>query len=185
MTYSDDKTAIINIQNGNKKAFEFIYKKYFHLLCNYATKIVGCLDIAEDIVQDVFEKIWKEHETIHIIESLQAYLHTSIRNKCLDYIDNIKVKNEHVQTIIDDNEAFPIHYKEDPMSIMIAKETERRINDKIETFSEQCRDVFLLWWKAGLKYDKIAERLGISLGTVKTQINRARTKLREYLKHET
>lgn len=64
---------------------------------------------------------------------------------------------------------------------MIAKETERKINDEIGTLPEQCRQVFLMWWKEGLKYDEIAKRLGISSNAVGVQVNRARTKLRKFL----
>jgi RNA polymerase sigma-70 factor (ECF subfamily) len=78
---------------------------------------------------------------------------------------------------------FPIHDNHDPMSMLIAKETESRINDAIDTLPEQCRRVFLMWWKDGFKYDEIAEKSGVSIGTVKVQINRARTKLLETLEN--
>jgi len=67
------------------------------------------------------------------------------------------------------------------MFLLIAKETKSRINDVIDTLPKQCREVFLMWWKEGLKYEEIAEKLDISTSAVGVQINRVRAKLRKSL----
>ena len=73
------------------------------------------------------------------------------------------------------------HNSNDPETMLIAKETESKINDVINTLPEQCRQVFVMWWKEGLKYDEIAKKVGISTDAVGVQIDRARTKLRKSL----
>ena len=184
MTYSSESAAIDALKNGDGKAFEWIYRKYFNLLRFYAVKIVRCMVIAEDIVQDIFEKLWRERKTIYITDSLQAFLHICIRNRCRDYLDHNKVKNEYAQNIIDNNDTFSMLDNDDPMSKLIAKETEKRIDDVINAFPEQCREVFLMWLKTELKYGEIAERLRISAKAVGVQINRARNKLQKSLDDE-
>lgn len=183
MTYSSDSTAINALKNGDGKAFEWIYKKYLNLLCFYAAKIVRDMETGKDIVQDVFEKLWKEREKISIIDSLQAFLHTCVRNKCRDYLDHIKFKDEYNQKIINNSDTLSIHKDDDPSLILVAKETELIINNAINILPKQCKSIFILWWEAGLKYDQIVERLGISIGTVKAQINRAKSKLRKTLEN--
>ena len=181
MTFSDDTAAMKALKNSDKKAFKWIYEKYIRLLRAYVAIRVGDIETSEDIVHDVFEKLWKERETIRITYSLSAFLHACVRNKCGDNIDHNKVKIEHAQSILDNIETFPILDNDDPLSILKAKETERRINDVIDNLSEQCRDVFLMWWKEGLKYGEIATKIGISTEAVGVQINRARNKLRKSL----
>ena len=176
MTYSDE-TAIKALKNGDEKAYTWIYNKYVHQLRSYAVKIVKCMATAADIVQDIFEKLWKECETIKITESLQAYLRICVRNKWRDYMDHNKVKRNYQESFWDENKD--LHDSNNPEIMLITKDTESKLNDEIDALPEQCRRVFLMWWKKGLKYDEIAEKLGISIGTVKAQINRARTKLRE------
>jgi RNA polymerase sigma-70 factor (ECF subfamily) len=165
------------IKRVDKETFEWIYKVYYLPLCFHAQKIIGRKVTAEDIVQDVFTKLWEECGTIKITGSLQAYLQTCVRNKCWNYVDHSRVKRKHAQAISDDTDTFPAHDSNDPSSILIALEMEDRINDTIDALPAQCRGVFLMWWKEGLKYDKIAQKLGISTGAVGAQINRARMKI--------
>ena len=175
----NDAARMEALKNGDEKAYTWIYNKYVHQLRAYATKIVGCMATAEDIVHDTFAKLWGERETIKITKSMQAYLYACVRNKWLDYLDHNKVKINHKESYWDENKDS--YDSNNPEDILIAKDTESKINDEINVLPEQCRHVFLMWWQEGLKYNEIAEKLGISIGAVKAQINRARTKLRETL----
>jgi RNA polymerase sigma-70 factor (ECF subfamily) len=170
-----------SMKNGDEEAYIWIYNEYVNLLCSYAAKIVGCMVTAEDIVQDIFVKLWEERETIKITKSMQAYLHTCVRNKCQDYLDHNRVKRNYEESFWDENKDS--YNSNNPEIMLIAKDTECMINDEMDALPEQCRRVFSMYWKEGLKYDEIAEKLVISIGTVKAQINRARTKLWKTLKN--
>ena len=178
--YSDD-IALKDLKNADEKAYTWIYNKYFNQLCDHAAKVTENIETSEDIVQDIFVKLWQERKTTIITISLRAYLYTCVRNKWKDYLDHIKVQHIHEESFWDENNDLP--YSNNPESMLIAKEMECIINDKINTLPEQCKLIFSMWWKDGLKYDEIAKKTSISIGTVKVQINRARTKLREALEN--
>ena len=182
MTYSDE-TAIKALKIDDEKAYSWIYNKYVHQLRSHAAKIVG-YDHADNMVQDLFTILWSKRENIHITTSLRDYLHKSIRNICLNFQKQKKTEREHIEYALDTNDnsgLFQVFDDNDSSSILIAKDTESKINNEIDALPDQRRRVFLMWWKEGLKYDENAKRLGISTDAIGVQINRARTKLRKSL----
>ena len=176
MIYTDD-IATKALQKGDKKALTWIYNKYFHQLCFYAEKIVEDMETDRDIVHDLFTKLWENREKIDINTSLKAYLYGCVRNNCLKILEHIKVRREYEDSYLEENRDS--HDSNNPETQLIVKETNSRIKETINTLPEQCRIVFLMRWKEGLKYEEIAEKSGISIGTVKTQISRARTKIKK------
>ena len=140
MIYTDD-IAKKALKDGDENAYIWICQKYHHQLRLYAAKIVRCMATSEDIVQDVFMKLWNERETIHIYESLQAYLIICIRNKCRDHLDHCMVKRKYTQNITDNY----TDQTNNPMSLLVKKDTESIINDVINTLPEQCRKIYLMW----------------------------------------
>ena len=178
MVYSDD-TVIKALQNGNEKAYGWIYNKYHHSLCLYARKIVVCIQTAEDIVHDFFETLWRDREKILIVKSLQAYLYKGVYNRCLKHLAHNEVEHKYAQNIIDKSATSLIKENNDPLSILLSQEMQREIEKAIEDLPEQCRKIFRLRIE-GLSYQKIAEKLEITDGTVRKQINIARGKLLEF-----
>ena len=180
MNYSDD-TAIKALNNGDGKAFTWIYNKYFHSLCCHAEKIVECLETAADIVQDLFVKLWENREKIDITTSLGAYLYGSIRNSCLKHIAHIHVQHEYHNSFGDENSDYDSN---NPMSILIAKETERAIEHAINALPEQYRQIIELMRLKEFSYEEIAEKLNIPVGSVGPQLNLARKKLMKSLENK-
>ena len=163
------------------KSFTQIYNIHFQPLCNFAKKIVDDKEIAKDIVHDFFVVFWENRHTIQINTSLKAYLYSSIRNLCLKYLVHVKVMRKHDEQIKNmPYSLLQINYN-NPLSKLITKETERELKNVIDRLPNFCREIFNLW-EEGLSYMGISEKLKISIGTVKAQINRARTKCRKHLK---
>ena len=176
LNYTDD-TAIKALKNGDEKsfAFEWIYNKYFRPLCLYAAKIIESRETADDIVHDLVTKFWENREKIDITDSLKAYLYWSVRNACLNHIAHTNVMREYEDVFLQENsEASDC---DNPGCILEAKERKCSIYEVIGTLPKQCREVFLMRFEEGLQYNEIASRLGISMGSVKSQIYRAKTKL--------
>ena len=174
MNYADD-TAIEALKNGDRKAHNWIYNQYFNQLFIRAKQIVENRETAEDIVHDVFTKLWEKREKIDITTSLKAYLFWSVRNFCLNHIAHINVERDYADGFLQENSEAS--YCDNPESILEAKETESSIFEVFDTLPKQCKEVFLLRFEEELQYDEIASRLGISMGAVKSQIYRAKTKL--------
>jgi len=171
--------------DGYKKTFEWIFKTYYRALCFYAEGMVGEKEAAEEIVSEFFLKLWENHEKIHITTSLQAYLYKSIFNNCLKYLEQLKVLRkyrEHAQYMMESCDLFQLQNDNNPLSMIISEETVGEIERAIDALPPQCKEVFQLLRFDGLSYQEIADKLGVSINTVRTQITRAMAKLRESLK---
>lgn len=160
------------LQNGDYKAFETIFHDFYSPLCHFAVKIIEQPEEAEEIVGDVFFKIWKNRQSIQLTGSLSSYLFTAVKNQCIDYL---RVKKPHFKEITN---HLALAQEENPEKILIYDELVGRIEDAIENLPEQCKTIFRLSRDQGLKYQEIATLLGISNKTVETQMGRALKYLR-------
>ena len=176
--------ALNELKNSNGETFELLFKTYYRALCFYAEGIVVVKEVAEDIVSDFFSILWENRENIQITTSLQAYLYKGVYNNCLKYLERVKVSRkyiEHTSYVIDNFDMFMSQTDNQPLSLMISQETVAEIEKAIDALPAQCKEVFTLVRLDGLSYKEVAEQLGVSINTVRTQITRAMSKLREAL----
>jgi len=179
-----EQYLIESIKKGDQKSFEFLFKSYYSDLCKYARNIVHNETTAEDLVMDIFVKIWEAESKLGISSSLSGYLYQSVHNHCLNYLtrrhkqfselnaETIKLLN----TLISPDASF------DPSEGINLAELSNRIEQSIEHLPEGCRKIFILSRTEELSHKEIAQRLGISENTVKVHIYRALIKLRILLK---
>ncbi len=151
------------------KEFEILFKKYYSQLCLYAVKYVNNNTIAEEIVQDVFFKIWEKRSSLNIKISVKSYIYMSVRNKCLQYLKHQKIEQSYNKYI--DNQA-KIN-TEMPCENIIYEETLDIFNEVLNTLPTHCAQIFILSRFNGLKYSEIANRLSISVKTVEANISKA------------
>jgi RNA polymerase sigma-70 factor, ECF subfamily len=177
-----------NVTNDSGMAFgtnfDWLYKKYYIPLCTYAFRITKSKDIAEEIVQDTFLKIWENKEFLGSVNSLPAYLYRAVRNNCLNHLKHLiivhKYEDSYSQMLADAEDYMEVT-QENGQSILISKEFEVQVYDAIEKLPEQCRQIFKLSRFEGLKNNEIAEKKGVTINTVQKQISIALEKLREIL----
>lgn len=157
--------------------FEETFKMHYKMLCNAANKILNDKDTAEDVVQDVFLKFWSKRENINIIHSVKSYLYRATINTSLNYLESnkkiIRLKDtEH-------SSEFPAINAGEELS---HKELKSKIDEAIDQLPPKCKVVFVLSRYEGMKYQQIADHLGISIKTVENQMGKALKMLRERLK---
>lgn len=157
--------------------FEEIFNMHYKMLCNAANKILNDKDAAEDVVQDVFLKFWAKRESIDIIQSIKSYLYRATINTSLNYLESNK-KIIRLQNTDLSNESFIINGGEN----FNQKELENKIDEAINKLPPKCKVVFVLSRYEGMKYQQIADHLGISIKTVENQMGKALKMLREQLK---
>jgi len=120
---------------------------------------------AEEVTEDVFIKIWRNHKNAPQIQNLKVYLYTAIKNTTLNYIAQQARRN-----ITEPFGDIDIELTENPADSIIEKETFKKIYQAIETLPPRCKIVFKLIREDGLKYKEVAAILNISPKTVEAQM---------------
>lgn len=161
---------------GDEAAFEQIFRQFHVALCRYALTILKDSENAEEIVQDVFLKIWEKRESLVITVSIKSYLYRAVHNSCLNLLDK---KKKEIR--MDEAPLKIVHQSAAPVADLQSKELEKAIADAMNKLPEQCRKVFELSRFGELKYSEIAGVLGISVKTVENQMGKALRIMREQL----
>jgi len=162
-----DFLFVEKLKKGDYNAYTLLMNNYYKNLCGYANLFTKDPSKSEDIVQNVFVKLWVYRKKVDSNIPIKRYLHKSVYNEFIDqYRKNksvVTLEEKHlkaINTIIDDN-SFDI------------EKLMTRVNDEIEKLPEKCKKVFILNKKEGLTHDEIAEYLQISKKTVEGHITRA------------
>ena len=164
------------IRCGNRSAFEVLFRAYSAPLCAFALRYVKAPEVAEEIVQDVFLKIWVNRESWRP-RNVKSYLYGAVRNKALDHLAHQKVVQEWK------GKAYhaPETTISTPQHTLQYEELAEAIQEGIECLPERTRLVFILSRQHGLRYKEIASALGISVKTVEAQMSRAFRLLQTHL----
>lgn len=160
MAYTDN----INIDD--------LFRLNYRPLCLYALHYLQDTDLAEDMVQECFTALWEKIKQGFPITNRRAYLYMAVRNRCLDHLRRKGIPTESLKPydtygIIEENDA------EQRSAI------EARLWTAIDSLPEKCRQIFLMSKRDGLKYEEIAEELGLSVNTVRNQISKALNTLKD------
>lgn len=179
-----EQQLISKVQSGDRSAFEMLFKTYYKPLVYIAESILHDGALAEEVVQDVFVKIWKAGNTLSIEKSLYSYLTGMARNRSVDYIRN---RERSIKTVSMDDEEIRIkllYLESDSIAegdIPLQSPELDRVKQAIEQLPTQCKQIFLLSRIEDYSYSEIAEKMQISVSTVKTQMGRAMQKLKNLL----
>ncbi len=172
-----DNTLTTLLKAGDHAAFTAIYNRFFGVLYLHALKRLRDEGEAKDIVQELFASLWNKREAVLAKTNLSNYLYTAIRNGVFNYIAHQKVASKYMQTLpsyLEEGECLTDHLaRERQLAAIIEKE--------IYKLPEKMRIVFELSRKEGLSHKEIAERLGISEETVKSQIKNSLRQLKSKL----
>jgi len=180
-----DKQIIDSINKGELGVFHYLYNECYASLCVYAKRFTGSKDLAEEIVQDIFIRLWEQKGHLYIESSFKSYLFVSVRNGCLNHLKHLQVVNKfnefYTQLLNNAQDLYNVS-QETGDSLLIAKELQEKIFKEIELLPEQCRKIFIMSRFENLKHREIAEKLGVTINTVHRQTSIAIEKLRLVLK---
>jgi RNA polymerase sigma-70 factor (ECF subfamily) len=165
---------------GDKPTFDFLFRSYYSGLCSYANAYIKTSDISEEIVQEVFVKLWEKHNKILIHTSIRAYLYQSVFNACMNYLKgarsasfrHVDVEDESVR-----NELMSMDLADAEFSRMFTEDAEKDLESAIRDLPDQCREIFTMCRIDNLSYKEISNKLNVSKSTVKTQMSRAMTRI--------
>lgn len=167
------------LQNQNKSVYKNVFNHFYKGLVIYANNFLFDQEASEDAVQEVFISLWENAKNIEIKTSLKAYLYAMVRNKCLNYLKLVKITDD--LNVIDLNSMLVLEEDLDLISEEEKTILYHHILKIVETFPESMQQVFKLKFIENYKYEEIADEMGISVNTVKTQLKRAKVKISESL----
>lgn len=170
--------ALFNlIKNGDREAFSVLYRKYWPALLDAAYRRLKSVEVAQELVQDLFVSFYLKRNTLEVKESLSAYLHTALKYKVLNQIRADIVRNKYHQHTL----SSPASVHADPSEIYQIRELQQQYEKAISELPEKCREVFLLSREENLSHQQIATQLGISVNTVEKHIGKALKIMRKNL----
>lgn len=155
------------------REFEIYFRQLYLPLGMYALRIVDNADDAQDIVEDTFVKAWQAISSGGEICNFNSYIYRCVRNECVSYLRR-KIEFEDLDAVPEIcEETIDTSYRD------------ARIWKSIDKLPEKCREIFLMSKRDGLTNSEIAEKMGISIKTVKNQMTKALSRLRESLTEST
>lgn len=168
---------IESFRAGGRQAFEVIFLHYQDRLLYFALKTVKSPEVAKDIVQETFIRLWLHRQTVKEA-TLEAYLFTIVRNLAVDYLKNLAR-----QTTIGQEYQQRVGYSQNTTERhLLDNEYQQHLQAAINRLPRQRKKVFCLTRDEGLTHEAVAAQLGISRETVKRQVSFALQDIRAYLK---
>lgn len=176
----DEKLLLSKISKGDEVAFRMVFDYHRKRVYSYALKVVKSESQAEEILHDVFMKIW-QHESADEIESLEFYLRTLTKHITFKLLRRMKLE---VRVNEELSHSWTENHNETEDRI-ISNDTERILTEAINLLPPQQKMVYTLCKDEGLQYAQVAEKLSISPLTVKTHMQHALRFLRNYVINNT
>lgn len=173
-----ERSLLIGLKSGDRSAFSTIFLAYYKDLVMFAYRWTRNADDAEEIVQDVFVKLWEDHETINITVSLKSYLLKTILNRCINLHKHNKVRDLHHSYVLSLQDNFDL----DTENYITYSELREKLQKALEVLPEEISMVFIMNRFKGLKYHEIARILGVSVRTIEVRMGKALHLLRNYFK---
>lgn len=164
-----------------KEGFEILFMQHYEPLCNFVFGIIKDYDASEDVIQELFVKLWEKRKVLPDDLSIKAYMYRAARNMALNHLKHFEIKKEFnlfKKASISDAEQCVGNPAE-------TSELQEMISQAVNELPTERKRIFLMSREDGLKYKEIAAELNISVKTVENQMGKAlstlRTELSDYL----
>jgi RNA polymerase sigma-70 factor (family 1) len=163
-----DPALLIRIAAGDEEAFRQVYVFYYRRLYRFACALVKTPEPAEEMVEDVFVRVWQLRETAGSIQNLRVYLYTAVKNSALNYLSqkarqSITEPFDHIHITVGST-------TDTPEQLLITAEMQQKIQIAVDALPPRCKMIFKLVREDGLKYKEIAGILNISVNTIDAQM---------------
>ena len=178
---SDLTDLLQQVASGDERAFKRLYDAYSGRLYSYIARIVKSDQVAEELVMDVFMKIWRGRTLLTQIQHFDAFLFRVAYNKSIDFL-RAAARDARLKTLL--TARLGLAQEEQADAAVLFKEFEERLREAIDLLSPQRRKVYDMRRSLDYTHDQIAEKLHISRATVNNHIVEAHKFIRAYLASE-
>jgi RNA polymerase sigma-70 factor (ECF subfamily) len=176
--YHNDRDLLLQVANGNEQAFKALFDNYHSRLFQYILNLTKSKEAAEELVMDVFTKLWLGRDTLTEIENVDGFLFRIAHNKSIDFLRSA-ARNRNLSDFIWDRIQVPEH--SNPDQLLMIKEYEAKLKEAINAMTPARRRVYQMSREQGLTHQQIAEELNVSKNTVTNQVMEAQRFIRNYL----
>lgn len=174
MEEQEDSRWLDHLRGGDNDAFKLLFERYYAALCAFATGYVEDSDSAEDIVQDVFFKLYTDKVVFDSVVALKSYLYTAVKNQSLNYLKHQRIKQEYLMSR-EEKEQTTFFFNR-----IVEQELVMLVTEAMTELPEQTRKVMELVME-GKENPEIAEELGVTIDSVKSHKKRGRQFLKSRL----
>lgn len=177
---TDHERYLLNqVARGDQEAFKQLYNTFKDKLCSFIFVMSHSRETAEDVVQDVFLKIWLQRERLAGIENFNAYLFKMSQNHFLNLLRRIIKKKQGLSKVLEEDTSIFAN----PDQQLIYKNIRMEIEKIVSELPSRQKDIYVLKREVGLKHEEIAEQLQISLSTVKNHLTQALKTIQKKINH--
>ena len=175
---SYERILLVKLKNDDQSAFTVIFTKYYTDLVRFSFGFTRNSDLSEEIVQEVFLKLWENRSSLDIHTSLKSFLLKNVQNRSIDSLRHTGITNKYTSTVLD----HPILSQNDTENYILYSELEASFTHAMNKIPIQYAEVFRMSRMETLTYQELADKLGVSVRTVEVRIGKALVLLREELK---
>ncbi len=183
--YGNDRYLLDALKRDDEGALEYLFKTYYPRLYGYAVRFTEDDEIARDIIQESFIKVWEKRHLLTAV-SLSSLLFTMVRNACLNHLKHRAIVGKYQMTCManvrGEERLYHVDFQFDPDRELLHEELQRHIGTVMDGLPERSREVFAMSRFEGLKNREIAEKLGISTTAVEKHISKAIRRFSEHLR---
>jgi len=173
-----DKRLINNIIDGDQIAFKRLFDKYYDYAFEVATLYCSFHE-AEEVVSDVFSRIWNNRSQLAEVSSFKGYLFMSLKNQCLNYLRKKKIDTVDIEYLFDSAAM----QESSPQQILESNELTESVEEVIENLPPKCKEAFKLVREDGLKYKEAAKQLSITENTLDVHLKKATKRILEVIRN--
>jgi RNA polymerase sigma-70 factor (family 1) len=173
-----EQLLIEKLRNNDTSAFTVIFSKYYKDLVCFSFYITHNSNTSEELVQDVFLKLWENRNSLQIHSSLKSFLLKSVQNRSIDYVRHMDITQKYSLSVLEN----PVYSTIDTDNYLMHSELEELLEKALKRIPVANSEAFRLSRFDGMNYHAIADKLGISVRTVEVRVGKALSLLRQELK---
>lgn len=170
---------LTKIKEGDIKAYEELFRRYYAPLCWYAAGITGQMEVAEEIVEELFYVLWKDREHLPVFQSVKSYLYRAVRNESIQYCEHQEVRDRYRELVL----SVEASQVSDPQAQMEYDELQELIRHTLEKLPSRRLQIFKMHRMEGKKYIEIALALSLSVKTIEAEMTKALRTLRKEIEN--
>lgn len=176
----DDFFLVKKIKEGDIKAFETLFRRYYSPLCWYAASITGELVVGEEIVEELFYVLWRDRAEWSVLCSVKSYLYRAVRNESLQFCAHQQVRDRYREQILSSEHDDDVV---GPQEEMEYRELQQLIDTTLKKLPDRRLRIFKMHRMEGKTYAEIATLLSLSVKTIEAEMSKALQALRKEIEH--